>query len=269
MCGIAGFSCAPGAEIDASAAVRVLLAGLAERGEDACGYGWRDEDGAIHVVKRNVPPLRFLSEVPVTVPRTAREVLVHVRDHTKGRPSIEGNNHPIRHGSIVGVHNGIIQNDDELFTLHGRARSLPGMSVDSEAIFMLLDACASYDDVFPQLRGSYATAFLDDRRNDGVHLVRGLRRPLELSVHSGVALFASTHLALEFAASTLGIPVRPCPVDESRMLLLRNGVIAESRPIVVQAFDERPTVAYEHADVSAQSTREMVRRAVEDDLRSA
>ena len=29
-------------------------------------------------------------------------------------PEIEVNNHPIRHGAVVGVHNGVIANDEEL-----------------------------------------------------------------------------------------------------------------------------------------------------------
>ena len=40
--------------------------------------------------------------------------LLHVRDYTKGHPQIAANNHPVRHGAVVGVHNGTILNDDEL-----------------------------------------------------------------------------------------------------------------------------------------------------------
>ena len=46
-----------------------------------------------------------------------------MRDYTKGHPRIEANNHPIRHGAVVGVHNGIILNDDEL--MDGTASSVP------------------------------------------------------------------------------------------------------------------------------------------------
>ena len=44
---------------------------------------------------------------------------MHVRDYTKGHPTIAANNHPVRHGAVVGIHNGIIFNDEELL---GRAR---------------------------------------------------------------------------------------------------------------------------------------------------
>ena len=63
-----------------------------------------------------------------------------MRDYTKGHPRIEANNHPIRHGAVVGVHNGIIFNDDELMAAHGFERAEPKMTVDSEAIFALAEA---------------------------------------------------------------------------------------------------------------------------------
>ena len=56
----------------------------------------------------------------------ARQALVHVRDYTKGHPSLTANNHPIRHGSVVGIHNGIIANDEEILAGHGFERAEPG-----------------------------------------------------------------------------------------------------------------------------------------------
>ena len=38
-----------------------------------------------------------------------------MRDYTKGHPRIEANNHPVRHGAVKGIHNGIIVNDEEIF----------------------------------------------------------------------------------------------------------------------------------------------------------
>ena len=85
-----------------------------------------------------------------------------MRDYTKGHPTIESNNHPIRHGSVVGVHNGIIFNDEELFAEHGWTRAHPDMTVDSEAIFALVEET---DEVLAleQLHGSMATAWIDER----------------------------------------------------------------------------------------------------------
>src|SRR6185437_13845675 len=93
--------------------------------------------------------------------------LVHVRDYTKGHPRIEANNHPIRHGAVVGVHNGIIFNDDDLMEQHGFERAEPLMTVDSEAIFALAEAAWGAASAFEQLNGSMATAWLDERRARG------------------------------------------------------------------------------------------------------
>src|SRR2546422_259132 len=82
---------------------------------------------------------------------------------TKGHPTIEVNNHPIRHGAVVGIHNGIIENDDELLERYGLPRAHPEMTVDSEAIFALVDARPGDVSVLEELRGAMATAWLDER----------------------------------------------------------------------------------------------------------
>ena len=84
-------------------------------------------------MKQRTPASQLLERI--TVPVEATQLLVHVRDYTKGHPSISANNHPVRHGPVVGIHNGIILNDDELLAPHLCARSEPRMTVDSEAIF--------------------------------------------------------------------------------------------------------------------------------------
>ena len=49
-------------------------------------------------------------------------MLIHVRDFTKGHPDVEANSHPIRHGSVVDVHNGVLSNDDDLLARYGIER---------------------------------------------------------------------------------------------------------------------------------------------------
>src|SRR5246127_5361640 len=134
MCGIAGYSLTEGSSVDRTLAAQALLAGIAERGADAVGYAYRGPGDAYPVVtKQRTPASRLLERI--RVPAHATELLVHVRDYTKGHPSIPANNHPVRHGPVVGIHNGIILNDDELLAAHTCARAEPRMTVDSEAIF--------------------------------------------------------------------------------------------------------------------------------------
>src|ERR671936_317256 len=137
MCGVAGYSLAESSTIDRTLAAQALLAGIAERGADAVGYAHRAGPGEVSIHKQRSGASALLEQV--SIPQDATEVLVHVRDYTKGHPTIEANNHPIRHGRVVGIHNGIIVNDDELLAEHDCARSEPGMTVDSEAIFALAE----------------------------------------------------------------------------------------------------------------------------------
>src|SRR5919108_4309226 len=135
MCGIAGYSLAPESDVDRTVAARSLLAGIAERGADAVGFAYRSER-AVTIHKQPSGASALLDRV--AVPADATQLLVHVRDYTKGHPSLEANNHPIRHGSVVGVHNGVIKNDEEIFARYGFERAEAGMTVDSEAIFALM-----------------------------------------------------------------------------------------------------------------------------------
>src|SRR3954452_18774820 len=129
ICGIAGYSLRPRSSIGRTLAAQSLLAAIAERGADAVGYAYRaPAETYATVVKQRTPASQLLDRV--SVPDEVNQLLVHVRDYTKGHPSIAANNHPVRHGPVVGIHNGIITNDDELLAPHPCARAEPRMTVD-------------------------------------------------------------------------------------------------------------------------------------------
>src|SRR5947207_13308174 len=162
MCGIAGSSLSPRSRLERTLAGRSLLAGIAERGADAVGYAYRSPGDAFSTVRKQRTPASMLLD-RVSVPETAVELLVHVRDYTKGHPSVPANNHPVRHGPVVGIHNGIITNDDELLAPHSCARAEPRMTVDSEAIFALAAHSQNDPRALEAIAGSMATAWLDQR----------------------------------------------------------------------------------------------------------
>src|SRR2546421_12961915 len=165
MCGIAGYSLSSRSAVDRTLAAQSLLAGIAERGADAVGYAYRSPEDAYPVVTKQRTAASELLE-RISVPQTATELLVHVRDYTKGHPSIPANNHPVRHGPVVGIHNGIILNDDELLAPHSCARAEPEMTVDSEAIFALAAHSRNDARALERLRGAMATAWIDAREPD-------------------------------------------------------------------------------------------------------
>jgi glucosamine 6-phosphate synthetase-like amidotransferase/phosphosugar isomerase protein len=206
MCGIAGYSLKPTSGVDRTLAAQALLAAIAERGADAVGYAYRLQDGTVSVHKQRSGASKLLGRI--SVPAETTQALIHVRDYTKGHPRIAANNHPVRHGAIVGVHNGIIINDDDVFTERGLQRHEPEMTVDSEAIFALLNAEGPRAAALEELCGSMATAWFDERRPGAVFIARGVGRPLWLGEGRREAFFASTKHALEVVEHYLGLRLR-------------------------------------------------------------
>jgi asparagine synthetase B (glutamine-hydrolysing) len=112
-----------------------------------------------------------------------------------------------------------------VFVEFGFRRAEPEMTVDSEAIFALLE----WDDsprVLERLRGTMATAWLDERKPGELRLARGVGRPLWLGRTRHETFFASTREALEVAEGTLGIKLKKREVEEGALLALEDGNVA-------------------------------------------
>jgi glucosamine 6-phosphate synthetase-like amidotransferase/phosphosugar isomerase protein len=238
MCGIAGYSLSASSDVKRTLAAQALLAGIAERGADAVGYAYVAPGGGIAIHKQRSGASALLEEV--VLPESVNEVLVHVRDYTKGHPRIEANNHPIRHGAVVGVHNGIIFNDDELMASHGFERAEPQMTVDSEAIFALAESSGGAAEALKELRGSMATAWLDERRPDTIFLARGVGRPLWVGTGRKETFFASTKTALEVVERFLQLRLRKRELAEGTLVVAAEGaVLGHSRFKPDRDFEER------------------------------
>ena len=250
MCGIAGYSIDTGSTVDRTLAAQALLAGIAERGADAVGVAYRAGDG-IDVIKQQTGASALLEQL--ALPSSAAQLIVHVRDYTKGHPTIEANNHPIRHGAVVGVHNGIIENDDALLERHSLERAHPDMTVDSEAIFALVDARPGDVKALEELHGAMATAWLDERNPTTLWLARGVGRPLWLGHSREGIFFASTPGGLELAARALRIELRLEEVGHGRVLHLVEGRVARKERFRVPRYREArslPSVRAPHEGTS-------------------
>ncbi|HXY84890.1 MAG TPA: hypothetical protein VEH52_05355 [Gaiellaceae bacterium] len=242
MCGIAGYSLPADSPVDRTVAARSLLAGIAERGADAAGYAYRVEPGSVIVHKRRTGASALLDRL--VVPSTASQLLLHVRDYTKGHPKIAANNHPVRHGAVVGIHNGTIVNDDELFARHGIARAKPQMTVDSEIIFALAERSRGRTArAFEELVGSMATAWLDEERPELI-LARGVGRPLWIGTSKRGLFFASTRHALELVEWYASVKLRKREAREGTVLAVDGGkVVARASFRPDMSFDEEPLPA--------------------------
>jgi glucosamine 6-phosphate synthetase-like amidotransferase/phosphosugar isomerase protein len=225
MCGIAGYSLGTDSRVQRTLAAQALLAAIAERGADAAGYAWRAEgEHRVTVHKQRSGASQLLERIDI--PTTATQLLVHVRDYTKGHPTIAANNHPIRHGAVVGIHNGIIVNDEDILASYGFERAEPDMTVDSEAIFALVEHAASRVEALEELRGAMATAWLDERRPDALLLARGVGRPLWVGSAKREVFFASTCAALEIVEHYLSMSLSKHEVEEGTLFTLAHGRVA-------------------------------------------
>ncbi len=126
-----------------------LLQLTQERGKDATGMSLLFEDGNYLGLKMGITPIEFIARFGknekeyggvVKVWRKNKKpvkvFLGHCRKTSKGSAMNNKNNHPIRVGEIIGVHNGTLENDDVVFKNLGCGRD---GQVDSEAIFRLLN----------------------------------------------------------------------------------------------------------------------------------
>ena len=227
MCGIAGYSLSPESPVERTLAAQALLAGIAERGADAVGYASRGADGAIEVTKLRGGASALLDEIEL--PPAAEQALIHVRDYTKGHPEIAANNHPIRHGTVVGIHNGIIENDDDVLARYGLERAEPGMTVDSEAIFALMELRRHTPRALAEVRGTMAAAWLDERDPATLFLARGVARPLWIGRTRTELFFASTRRALAIVEAALRVRLELKEVREGRFLQVARGRIAHEK----------------------------------------
>ncbi len=245
MCGIAGYSLNHRARTDRTLAAQALLAAIAERGGDAVGYAYDDPDvrGSAVVVKQQTPASKLLEQV--SVPAAATEVIVHVRAFTKGHPSIAANNHPVRHGPVVGVHNGRILNDDELLGKHQCARAEPRMTVDSEAVFAVAAHSGGQAEAFEALEGSMAAAWLDERQPEVVQIARGVGRPLWLGENADGIFFASTEHALGVVEQYCAPRLRIREVDEGTLLAVRHGKVVRRQSFQPSDYAEPDTAPAE------------------------
>jgi len=191
MCGIIGY-------IGREPAVPILIEGLKKleyRGYDSSGIAVLQQ-GKFEV-RRAVGKLQNLETLLSGEVFTGNMGVGHVRWATHGRPS-EENAHPHRAGSIVVVHNGIIENYLALKKdLMAQGRTFQS-ETDTEVIAHLIDSIArtgksleeAVREAARHLEGAYAIAVIDERDHD---VVVGARKgsPLVVGLGQGEYYLAS------------------------------------------------------------------------------
>jgi len=205
-----------------------LMTECQDRGRDATGLAFVHKQ-RIAVIKHNVKADRFsrLKAVKNAVkiyadlkkvdgPEKLKMILGHCRQETKGTHKIKHNNHPIITDKVVGVHNGIIRNDDALFANYATVPEIIRKgSVDSEVIFRLIDYYSNQKgigtkygiiDTCNKLEGTFACAMVNKRDNDVLWLFKA-RNPTDVLYYpkAGVVIFASANWYIKRAIHLLGV----------------------------------------------------------------
>ncbi len=234
MCGIAGFSLKSDEKINAQNLGEALLCQIVTRGAHATGMAFvsgTPEKRVIKNFKSNVNAFAFVKQNIKKLPVDSKTAIFHTRYATLGSPLNNLNNHPIRVGQVVGVHNGHVTNHSEIFanyTTHARKAQ-----VDSEAIFSML---ASYKrsenepkDLLGLVKGGAAVAWLDTRTGVDLHLARCCSSPLAVGqTGAGSFIFASTNTLLGKAVKDAGVKLDWVEeVPEWTYLKMRRGRILE------------------------------------------
>lgn len=245
MCGIGGLSLSPtDSKTNARRAAEALLMGIASRGRHATGAAWYDpERDEVALTKLAIPAARFIPARAHLFPDSTSAMLLHTRYATHGSVEVRGNNHPVQHGAILGTHNGVLRNPQELYRAAGRTAR---HEVDSEAVMALLDAGGHPAEVLPQVRGDAALAWIDLRDPATLHLARVTGRPLCIAQTAGGSLlYASTAQAIRDAARACRVSLAyEHEVAEGTYLKVIDGMIAECTPMAGVVVDAAFTAKY-------------------------
>ena len=197
MCGIVGAV----AQRDVAAILVDGLHRLEYRGYDSAGVAVLGTDKHMQILRR-VGKVKALDEALEAKPLLGGTGIAHTRWATHGEPS-EINAHPHRSGKIAVVHNGIIENYEELRSeLQARGYVFQSQT-DTEVIAHLVEwefrtsnsLLEAVRKAVKQLRGAYGTVVLNEEEPEHLIVARS-GSPLVIGYGIGENFLASDPLAL-------------------------------------------------------------------------
>jgi glucosamine--fructose-6-phosphate aminotransferase (isomerizing) len=198
MCGIIGAV----AQRDVAPLLLEGLKRLEYRGYDSAGIAVINDEGKL-VRERAVGKVKELADALDAKPLLGKIGIGHTRWATHGKPS-EDNAHPMfSHGHIAVVHNGIIENHEELREILIELGYKFDSETDTEIVAHLLhhelkaekDFVQAVLKTASQLEGAYALAIINTNQPDHLVAVRS-GSPLVIGLGIGENFLASDHLAL-------------------------------------------------------------------------
>ena len=241
MCGILGMAFQKEHKME-DAEVHLILKKLLMksrmRGSAATGVAFVSLTKAV-VIKHHIPAttfvetdfyknavlkyLDFSGKPSKTGFNTPLMVIGHTRAETKGTYLDRNNNHPIIAKQVVGVHNGVIGNDEHLWNLYGKKLTRAG-KVDSEIIFRLIEHHANSvgDSMVKAIKatsgmisGSYACAAVNLKMPWVLWLFKGYGTAFVYHYpNKGLILFASENRFIQDTVANMKLgPAIQIPFD--------------------------------------------------------
>ena len=213
MCGIVGaVALRPIAEI-----LIYGLKSLEYRGYDSSGICMCDDD--CMVIIKSPGKVSALENLVKEQKQNGKIGIAHTRWATHGRPSVE-NAHPHQVGAVTLVHNGIIENYQELKAQLLNSGYSFKSSTDTEVLAALIDSCYQKQEkhgvqgelsleqlnyqalscALSLVKGSYAIAVIFDNDHDHIYIAKE-GSPLVLGLGIGENFVASDVLALTSVTS--------------------------------------------------------------------
>jgi len=197
-----------------------LMVESTTRGSHSAGVAAVTKDFKVGMLKKPMPGRVFVNDDTYKewkkdfINDNTRIVIGHTRAQTKGTYENNFNNHPIHNGLTIGVHNGMINNDEYLWTNAGNPLRRRGQ-VDSEVIFHLIDQFAQEGDynitdaiyeASTRLVGSYACAMFHMKKPKYLWLFQKGNAVYVYNTEStGFKIFASDERFIRDALGVIGM----------------------------------------------------------------
>ncbi len=195
ICGIGGIIRFGGKSITEEQ-ISLMLTGNEARGNDATGIALSQESGKVIVYKSDIPAWQFARHkdyyafIEQHLKPDTWGALLHTRAATQGNPRDNNNNHPLFAGGAAIIHNGVLQNDTQLFQSQKFERKA---ETDSDILRAFVDKYGVTDKCIKEMNrivGSAAGAAFDPRYPQKLLLFRS-GSPMVLGSTEDFFMFAS------------------------------------------------------------------------------
>ena len=151
MCGIFGYS----GKMVNSDKLKILALYNESRGGHATGL-YSDKIG---ILKDTIPADKFISYYKQKI-IGSNIFMGHTRFKTCGKNTV-ANAHPYKYGAVIGIHNGVLDNYDEIAEKYNTK-----IEVDSQAIFLAISQNINNEaSILPEIIGAMAIAYTKNDKN--------------------------------------------------------------------------------------------------------